>query len=75
MSKGSALLNKMRRVCEKLDSFEDQCNVILNNTLKQLTELEENNKLFMVHSNRRTKRAPFEFLYHILFGIINIKLV
>jgi len=62
ISKGSALVNKMRRVCERLHSFEDRCNLVLDNTLKQLTELEENNKLFMAHSIRRTKRAPFEFM-------------
>jgi len=32
ISKGSALVNKMRRVCEKLHCFEDQCNLVLDNT-------------------------------------------
>ncbi|XP_044571170.1 uncharacterized protein LOC123257198 [Drosophila ananassae] len=72
--KGKNIITKMRLVCEKLHGFEDQCNLILENTLKQILELEENNKLFMTHNKSRQRRAPFEFigsLYHILFGVMD----
>nr|XP_041631965.1 uncharacterized protein LOC121502439 [Drosophila kikkawai]XP_041631966.1 uncharacterized protein LOC121502439 [Drosophila kikkawai] len=74
ISKGKALIGEMRKVCDKLHSFEDQCHLVLNNMQNQLLELEENNKLFMMQPRSRTRRAPFEFmgsLYHILFGIMD----
>lgn len=52
----------MRLVCEKHHGFEDQCYLILDDTLKQILELKENNKLFITHNKSRQKRAPFEFL-------------
>lgn len=51
--KRKSIITKMRFSCEKLHGFKDQRYLILENTLKQILELEENIKLFMTHNKSR----------------------
>jgi len=56
IKKSNVLIQKIRIVCGKLLSFEDQCNIVLDNMQNQLVEL-NNIIIYICHIFRSIRRC------------------